>query len=622
VATRAAERWLGLGCMRLSTAPDRDEEAAAALLRAAFDAGVDFLDTADAYCHDEREAHHNERLVRRALASWGGDLSRVRVATKGGLTRPGGRWVADGRARHLREACAASREALGVERIFLYQLHAPDPRVPLATSVRALDALRREGLVERVGLSNVSLRQLEDALRIARIDAVQVELSLLRDDALWSGLVGRCVAEDLRVVAYRPLGGPDGPKRLSSEPLLQEIAQRLSATPAEVALAWLRDLSPLVVPIPGATRTSNVLSCVRAAALALGVEDRARLDERFPGGRMFREGPTTRRPAPAGSSAGEVVLVMGIPGAGKSRLADALVREGYERLNRDERGGRLVELLPALDAHLAEGRTRVVLDNTYATRKSRAAVVATAAKRGVGVRCVWLDTKLEDAQVNAVRRMLARHGRLLEPSEMSGAVKDDPGAFPPRVLFRYQRDLQPPDPSEGFARIDVVPFERALDASLTRRALVVWLDGVLWRSRSGQRTPAAPEDLELVPGRADVLRRHAEGGRALFGLSWRPDVAEGRTSHATVAACVAELRRELELPMEVSYCAHAAGPPVCWCRKPLPGLGVELIEKHRLDPAGCLYVGASSLDRSFAARLGFVYREADELFGSGSADAG
>jgi histidinol phosphatase-like enzyme len=96
-------------------------------------------------------------------------------------------------------------------------------------------------------------------------------------------------------------------------------------------------------------------------------------------------------------------------------------------------------------------------------------------------------------------------------------------------------------------------------------------------------------------------------------------VAEGRTSRATVEACVRELRRKLRLPIEVSYCAHAAGPPVCWCRKPLPGLGVELILKHQLDPAGCLYVGASSLDRSFAARLGFGYRDAEELFGSASA---
>src|SRR5262245_18323470 len=139
---------LAIGCMRLSTEPDRDEARAVATLHAALDSGVTLLDTADAYCLESAETGHHERLIARALATWTGDRSRIRVATKGGLTRPDGRWVADGRARHLLAACEASRRALGVERIHLYQLHAPDPRTPLATSVRALASLQRDGLIE------------------------------------------------------------------------------------------------------------------------------------------------------------------------------------------------------------------------------------------------------------------------------------------------------------------------------------------------------------------------------------------------------------------------------------------------------------------------------------------
>ena len=116
--------------MRLSTEPDRDEVQALAVLHAALDAGIELLDTADAHCADDTELGHNERLIARALASWTGDRSRLRVATKGGMTRPGGRWVPDGRARHLREACERSLAALGVGRLDLYQLHAPDPRTP------------------------------------------------------------------------------------------------------------------------------------------------------------------------------------------------------------------------------------------------------------------------------------------------------------------------------------------------------------------------------------------------------------------------------------------------------------------------------------------------------------
>jgi aryl-alcohol dehydrogenase-like predicted oxidoreductase len=614
VATQAPERWLGLGCMRLSTAPPRDDAAAVALLHAAFDAGINFLDSADAYCRDESDVGHNERLIARALGSWRGDRSRVRVATKGGLTRPQGLWVPDGRARHLRQACAASRAALGVERIFLYQLHAPDPRVPLATSVRALAALQRDGLVERIGLSNVSLRQLEEALRIARIDAVQVELSLLHDASLWNGVVERCAAEGISLVAHRPLGGSAGRRRIERDPQLIELGARHGATPAEIALAWLRDLAPVVVPIPGATRLETLLSGVRAAGLALDDEDRARLAARFPAARAFRGGPA-RGPAVAPrTAAGEVVLVIGLPASGKSTLAEELVKDGYARLNRDERGGRLPGLVPALDELLASGRTRVVLDNTYATRKSRAAVVEAASARGVPVRCVWLDTRVEDAQVNAVRRMLERHGRLLEPDEMRQASKDDAGTFGPSVLFRYQRDLEPPDAGEGFSSIEVVPFRRSRDESFARRAVIVWLDDVLWRSRSGNRTPLAPDDVLVIAGRAEVLRRHAAEGLPLFGLTWQPDVESGRVPRATLAACVAELHRQLGLALEVSICPHAAGPPACWCRKPLPGLGVELILKHRLDAARCLYVGGSPLDRAFAARLGFEYHEQSAFF--------
>src|SRR5262245_15052029 len=147
---------MGLGCMRLSTERERDDERALTVLHAAFDGGVTFLDTADAYCMDDSDVGHNERLIARALTTWSGDRSRIVVATKGGLTRPRGEWVPDGRARHLRSACEASLRALGRERIQLYQLHVVDPRTALATSVRALAALKDEGLVERIGLCNVN----------------------------------------------------------------------------------------------------------------------------------------------------------------------------------------------------------------------------------------------------------------------------------------------------------------------------------------------------------------------------------------------------------------------------------------------------------------------------------
>jgi aryl-alcohol dehydrogenase-like predicted oxidoreductase/histidinol phosphatase-like enzyme len=603
-----------LGCMRLSTAADRDDERSVALLHEALDAGVRFLDTADVYCRDEGEIGHNERLIARALGSWTGEGSSVTVATKGGLTRPGGGWVPDGRARHLVAACEASLRALGVERLSLYQLHAPDPGVALATSVRALARLRSEGLVSEVGLSNVTVGQIREAEKIVPIAAVQVELSPWRDDNLLNGVAEYCRDRGIRILAYRPLGGPERRPRILADPVLQRVAARHDATPFEIALAWLRDLSPLVLPLAGATRVETARSIVRASRIVLDEEDRRELDERFPSGSLLREKAATRRPAPSGD--GEVVLVMGLPAAGKSTLALDLAAQGYERLNRDEAGGTVRDLLPALERLVGEGKRRVVMDNTYVSRRSRRPVLEKARALGLPVRCLWLDTGVEDAQVNAVERMMARHGRLLEPEEIRRAARHDPGAFAPAVQFRMKRELEPPTEEEGFSRVEVVPFVRRRDPALTDRALFLSCENVLVGSRTGRRAPGSPEDLEVLPGRADVLRRHADDGFRLLGLSWRPEIAEGSATRAEVEAVYARARDELGVELEVLYCPHPAGPPICWCRKPLPGLGVAAVARYRIDVGRSLYVGAGPQDAGFARRLGLAYRDSTEFFAS------
>jgi aryl-alcohol dehydrogenase-like predicted oxidoreductase/histidinol phosphatase-like enzyme/predicted kinase len=609
--------------MRLSTERERPEtpasrastdERALAVLHAAFDAGITFLDTADAYCLDASEVGHNERLIARAVATWTGDRSRIRIATKGGLTRPQGEWVPDGRARHLIAACKASRRALGIERIHLYQLHAPDPRTPFATSIRALDALKRDGLVESIGLCNVNVGQIEEARRITEIAAIQVELNVWKDDNILNGVAEYCLSNGIALLAYRPLGGVQRRRRALADPLLAELATAHGVTTCEIAIAWLLDLSKSIVPVPGATRIETVQSLVGATRIALTDDDRTRLDERFPAGRALRPRSTTAiGPVPTRHD-GEVVIVMGIPAAGKSTVAESFVTQGYDRLNRDNAGGSLADLLPELDALIASGSSRIVLDNTYVSRKARAGVIGTASKHGLPVRCVCLSTGIEDAQVNAAGRMVARYGRLLGPDEIRTISKRDVSVFGPGVQFRHQRELEPPHPSEGFSRIEVVPFERRRDASMDSRAVLLWCDGVLRRSRSGARTPVSADDVEVVAGRGGVLRRYQQEGWRLLGLSWQPEIAGETMSVDQVEAGFARMRELLDVEIAIEYCPHAAGPPVCWCRKPLPGLGVVFIERYGLDPSQCIYVGAGSQDPAFARRLGFQYREAVEFF--------
>jgi aryl-alcohol dehydrogenase-like predicted oxidoreductase/predicted kinase len=597
-----------MGCMRLSTDPARDEEHTIRVLHAALDAGVTFLDTADAYAWNDDETGHNEQLIARALASWSGDRSRITVATKGGLTRPQGNWIPDGRARHLAEACEASCRALAVNRLQLYQLHTIDPRVPLATSVRALASLQRNGLVDTIGLCNVTVAQIEEARHIAEIAAVQVEVSLWRDDNLLNGVVEYCVTQGIRVIAYRPLGGPRRRRQPLNNPVVIDVAATHDATPLEIALAWVAHLSDLVVPIPGSTRIETAQSLARAQRIQFSSKDQARLDEHFPTGRLRTRRLTQSTDEETMRTDGEIVLIMGLPAAGKSTLARTLETQGYARLNRDEDGGSLRQLLPALDRAIETGSTRLVLDNTYVSRTSRAAVVQAAAKHRLPIRCVWLSTSLEDAQVNAATRMLAKYGRLLGPDEIRQTTKKDVNAFGPTVQFRYQRELEAPIEAEGFSQIDTIPFERRRDPSYTNRALVVWCDGVL---RAGRSSESA---LEIFTARGEVLRRYHTDGWTICGLSWQPEVAEHTMTIEQADMSFMRMQTALGISMDVVYCPHGAGAPECWCRKPLPGLGVMLIERYRLDPSQCVYVGAGPQDPGFARRLGFAYADATQFF--------
>jgi histidinol phosphatase-like enzyme len=350
--------------------------------------------------------------------------------------------------------------------------------------------------------------------------------------------------------------------------------------------------------------------------LILNDEARARLDEHFPTGRAFRFRESSRGRVQPTRREGEIVLVMGLPGAGKSTVAKTLAARGYARLNRDEAGGSLRALVPKLEALVASGSSRIVLDNTYVTRKSRAPVLQAAWQTGLPVRGLWLSTSVEDAQVNAVTRIVLEHGRLLMPDEMQRAAKDDVSAFGPAVQFRYQRELEMPDVAEGFTRVDVLPFIRRHNPASTNRAVIIWCDGVLARSRSGRRAPSSPDDLDVdaIRGRGEVLRQYEEDGWYVLGISWQPEIAAEQVTHEQVFDTFARLRERLGVEMDVEYCPHAGGPPVCWCRKPLPGLGVAFIQRYRLDPRQCIYVGDGPQDEAFARRLGFAFREAADFF--------
>ena len=506
--------------------PDDD---VGAVVGAAVGAGITVFDTARAY-------GESERLLAAALVAAGAG-SQARIVTKGGMARADGAWIPDGRAKSIRADCEASLEALDGLPIDLYLLHTPDPRTPWRTSVRALARLADEGLVRRVGLSNVNRSRLDEALDLAPVAAVQVALSPFDDRALRGGVVERCEELGLALLAHSPLGGP----------------KRAGRVDAEETLAWLLGLSPVVIPIPGARRPETARAAARAAAAAPSPQPRP-----------------TRARLPARTDA-EVVLVMGIPGAGKSRVAAEYAARGYVRLNRDERGGSLRELARELHERLVAGDRNAVLDNTYLTRAARNEVLEVAARHGAPVRCVWVDTPLAQAQINLVERFLDRLGALPTPEELRGLARREPGLLAPTSQMRAVRELEPPAADEGFAEIEHVLFERVSSGGTP--GVFVAASAL----RSGARPPA---DLADAPH---------------LVFEWGDE---------DLAPLAAQLGARV---VETAVCRHGGGPPTCWCRPPLPGLPLAFSRAHGVDPSLSVLVGTGPAHRTLANALGAAY---------------
>ncbi len=269
----AAVSAVGYGGMHLSIEGRPTEAQGVAVIHAALDAGVTLIDTADVYCLSDQDLGHNERLIALALRQWRGDRDRIIVATKGGSTRPDGRWERNGRPDHLRRACDRSLKALDVERIDLYQLHSPDPRVPIEESIGAIADLQGAGKVRWIGLSNVSVEQIERSQRVAPITTVQNRLSPFFRESLDGGVVEFCGEQGMGFLAYSPVGGGRLTRTIPSIPAVQAVAARHRASPHAVVLAWVLAQGATVIPIPSARTAEHVVDSAGASELELTAGD-------------------------------------------------------------------------------------------------------------------------------------------------------------------------------------------------------------------------------------------------------------------------------------------------------------------------------------------------------------
>lgn len=273
---------IGMGCAGLSVADFPPEADAVRAIHAGLDAGVQVLDTAACYVPDEHRQGHNEAIIAKALATWSGDASDVVVATKTGIKRTGAvdfntDFLTSGRPEFVRETVETSLRCLGVDSIFLLQLHTPGPDVPITETMGAFAALQAEGKVQHCGLSNVTVDELEAARTV--VDIVSVQNRFNPADRRSADVIRHCNDKGIAFLAYSPLDGLGAGARTmpGKVPAIVDVAAERGVSPHQVALAWELAVSPNVIPIPGARRPETIRDSAGAATVELTPDELARI---------------------------------------------------------------------------------------------------------------------------------------------------------------------------------------------------------------------------------------------------------------------------------------------------------------------------------------------------------
>lgn len=309
-----------------------------------------------------------------------------------------------------------------------------------------------------------------------------------------------------------------------------------------------------------------------------------------------------------------LVLMCGLPAAGKSTIVTEYVSDGYSKLSRDEVGGALNSGLMKthLDNWMRMGKEKIILDNTYTTVESRKMVIEAGKSNGYKVTGIYLNTSAEDSMYNAVTRMINRHGKLFMNSDDYSASKD-PNMFPIAAIYKSKKTFEKPTTSEGFDDIKEIKFKRKSNG-YSNKAVIFDYDGTLRETISGNIYPADPSDIRIIPGRSEMIAKLKREGYIILGVSNQSGVSKGFLTHEMADKCFKKTNELLGHDIDYRFCLHSVPPITCYCRKPGPGFGVEFIEKYKLDPSQCIMVGDLKTDETFAKRCGFKYVHANLFF--------
>lgn len=309
----------------------------------------------------------------------------------------------------------------------------------------------------------------------------------------------------------------------------------------------------------------------------------------------------------------EVAMVLGPPASGKSTMTKKLAEQkGHVILNRDTEGGKIIDLLPKMEALLKDKKS-IVLDNLFPTVEVRKPFIDLAKKYNVPIFAELQKTSIEDATFNFVQRAISILGAFPEPELVKKSKH--PNIFPPTVLFKYKKDFQKPTTEEGFLQIAEHAFHRNDDPTYINKALILDYDGTLRECINGNdKYPVLKEQIEMKPGRKAILQAYKDKGYLLLGCSNQSGIAKGELTYDKAVELFDYTNQQLGLDIEYRFCPHQSAPISCYCRKPQCGLGIEFILKHKLKRQDCLFVGDMTTDRTFAARCGFQYADQADFF--------
>lgn len=270
---------IALGGMPMSLSSRPPESQSLQVIHRALDLGITFIDTADSYCKDEPDKHHNEKLIHKALQTYKGDVSHVIVATKGGLMRPNGSWTRNGNPENLQKTIRESFEALGGDKpIDVWQYHSPDPDYTIEESLKPAKEAVKSGLIRFVGVSNFSVEQIKQAQDFVEIVSVQNQYSPWYREPEKDGVLQYCEQEKLTFLPWSPFGGSRRHNDLQDIKAIAQLASDKGVSVYCIVLAWLRSKSPCILPIPGASKVSSIEDTALAVDVKLSYEEVQRID--------------------------------------------------------------------------------------------------------------------------------------------------------------------------------------------------------------------------------------------------------------------------------------------------------------------------------------------------------